>query len=304
MPPSRYRLGLALVIGSSIAWSMAGFFTRLLPLDSMTMLAWRGIFGALGMVVLGLMLEGRGFWSLFRVFLRREGWPAWVFAVGTVGGMTCYISSLRATSVAHVAVIYASVPFVAAALGWLCIGERPSVSAIVASFAALIGIAVMVGFGSEGALAGDLLAFGMTVTMALSMVLTRRFPTIPFLAAATLATLISGCVTWPFGHPLDVTMAQFGGLAAFGVINSAVGFGLFTLGARFLPAVETALIGALDAPLSPLWVWIGFAEVPDLSTCVGGAIVFVAVGVYLIVGATTRPPLEVGTAALTAEPLP
>jgi drug/metabolite transporter (DMT)-like permease len=256
------------------------------------------------MAALGLMLEGRTFWSGFRVFFRRDGWPAWVFAACTVGGMICYISSLRATSVAHVAVIYASVPFVAAALGWIFIGERPSVSAILASLAALGGIAVMVGLGSKGALTGDLLAFGMTITMALSMVLTRRFPGIPFLVAATVATLISGIVTWPFGRPLDVTTDQFAVLAAFGIVNSSVGFGLFTLGARYLPAVETALIGALDAPLSPLWVLLAFSEIPGPATIVGGLIVFVAVAIYLVVGATSKPAFEAATEALTPEPLP
>jgi drug/metabolite transporter (DMT)-like permease len=287
MSSPRHRLGLVLVVTSAIAWSTAGLFTRILPLDGMTMLAWRGVWGALGMLALGLALEGRQLVTGLSVFARRDGWPAWLFAACTIGGMICYITSLRATTVAHVAVIYASVPFVAAVLGWVFLAERPSISAIAASLAALVGIAVMAGFGSEGALVGDLLAFGMTFTMALSMVLTRRFRDIPFLPAAVLSALASALICWPFGDPMSVTASQMTTLAAFGIVNSAVGFGLFTIGARFLPAIETALIGALDAPLSPLWVWIAFNEVPGASTIVGGLIVFVAVGVYLVVGART-----------------
>jgi len=45
-----------------------------------------------------------------------------------------------------------------------------------------------------------------------------------------------------------------------GITNSA----LLLLGARYLPAIETALIPALDAPLAPLWVWLFFAESPAL----------------------------------------
>jgi hypothetical protein len=48
MRPSGYGIGLILVTASAIAWSTAGLFTRLIPLDSWIMLAWRGIFGALG----------------------------------------------------------------------------------------------------------------------------------------------------------------------------------------------------------------------------------------------------------------
>lgn len=303
MTTATYRIGIILVATSSLAWSTAGLFTRAIPLDNMTMLAWRGIFGMVGMLALGLTLEGRQLLIGLKAFTRRDGWPAWVFAACTVGGMICFITSLRETSVAHVSVIYASVPFVAAALGWLFIGERPSMSAILASLAALVGIAVMVGFGSDGTIHGDLLAFGMTATMALTIVLTRRFHQIPFMAAATASALLSGLICWPFGHPLDVTMDQIGMLALFGIVNSAVGFGLFTLGARLLPAVETALIGSLDAPLAPLWVWLIFAEVPTIPTMVGGFIVFLAVAIYLIVGATSKP-LRAEIDALTPEMLP
>ena len=85
--------------------------------------------------------------------------------------MIFFITSLRHTTVAHVAVIYATVPFLAAALGWLVSREKPGSSAVTASLAALAGVVVMVGFGAEGGLFGDLLAFGMTVSMALIIVI-------------------------------------------------------------------------------------------------------------------------------------
>jgi drug/metabolite transporter (DMT)-like permease len=296
MTSARYRLGLVFVTASAIAWSLAGLFTRALPmLDSATMLTWRGIYGAIGIGALIIALEGRNALSGFR----RMGWPGWLFIVDGVIGMICYVASLKTTTVAHVAVIYASIPFAAAALGWIFIGERPSVSAILASLAALAGIAIMVGFSAEGSLFGDLLAFGMTLGMAIGMVLARRFQTIPFTHAACVSALISGVICWPLGAPLDVTGHQMVLLALFGLINSSVGFGLFTLGARFLPAIETALIGSLDAPLSPLWVWIAFNEIPGVSTMVGGLIVFVAVAVYLILG--SRRPAKDRAPAVLAE---
>ena len=35
-----------------MAWSLGGLFTRLIPLDSWTMVAWRGLFGAAGLAAL------------------------------------------------------------------------------------------------------------------------------------------------------------------------------------------------------------------------------------------------------------
>ena len=39
---AEHRLGVALVTAAAVAWSLAGFFTRLIPLDAWTILFWRG----------------------------------------------------------------------------------------------------------------------------------------------------------------------------------------------------------------------------------------------------------------------
>lgn len=284
---ANYRLGLALIVGATIAWSLAGLFTRLVTLDSWTILAWRGVFGALGMAVM-MAFSRRG--EAFRD-LRRLGLPGWGFACLSALGMVFYITSLRNTTVAHNAVIYATIPFLAAGLGYLALGEKPSRIALAASGAALAGVAIMVGFGAEGGLLGDLLGFAMTVCMALMMVIARRWPGMPVLMSACLSALISAAVAWPLGAPLTVSGHELAVLMAFGLVNSALGLGLFTLGARHLPAMETALITALDAPLAPLWVWLLFGETPGAATIVGGLIVLVAVISHIATTSRRRVPV-------------
>jgi drug/metabolite transporter (DMT)-like permease len=281
MSHSEHRLGLCLVTASAVAWSTAGFFTRLIPLDSWTMLAWRGLFGALGIAAVILVMGRAAAVSSFR----NMSWPGWLFAVVSAIGMIFFITSLRHTTVAHVAVIYATVPFVAAALAWLVMRERPTGSAIGASLAALAGVVLMVGFGVEGSLSGDLLALGMTLAMAVMMVIARRFQNIPVMPAACLSALLSGLVCWPFGEPTAISGHELLLLILFGLVNSAIGLTFFTLGARLLPAIETALIGSLDAPLAPLWVWLAFDETPNGITLVGGLVVFAAVA-YHVIGAS------------------
>lgn len=120
------------------------------------------------------------------------------------------------------------------------------------------------------------------------MVIARRYRNIPIMPAACLSALLSGLVCWPLGDPLAITSHELLILVLFGIVNSAVGLALFTLGARHLPAIETALIGSLDAPLAPLWVWLAFNETPGASTIMGALIVFAAVCVHLIAGTLRR----------------
>jgi drug/metabolite transporter (DMT)-like permease len=283
-----YQLGLLYVTISAIAWSTAGFFTRLIPLDSFTMLAWRGIFGSLSLLIVIILMNGRGWIREFT----RIGRPECIYIGLTVVGMIMFITSLGHTSVAHGAVIYATIPFLAAFLGWHFLREYPSRSAVISSGVAICGVLLMVGFGSDGGLLGDALAFGMTLCMAFSIIVVRMNPTMSMTPSACIGAIISIFICWPLGTPLDVTSPQLGYLALFGVVNSAVGLAFFAFGSRKLPAIETALIGALDTPLAPLWVWLAFGEEPGLNTFIGGGIVFVAVIGHIIASQRVQPVAE------------
>lgn len=273
LPLTPRQTGIVLVSASAIAWSTTGLFTRAIALDGATMLVWRGIFGALGLSLALIGLHGAG---ALRGYAQL-GRAGWLYAAVSAAGMLCFISALRLTSVAHVAIIYAVAPFLAAGLGWVLLREAPSRAALLASALALIGALIMVGFGREGGLIGDLLALGMTTAMALMMVISRRTPGIPTLPAAAVSALLSAAVALPFSQGLGVPLEMMPLLVAFGLVNSALGLALFLLGSARIAPVETALIGALDAPLAPIWVWLIFAETPSSATLIGASIVLVAV---------------------------
>ena len=272
-----YRLGLVLIIAATLAWSVAGLFTRWISTDTGTMLVWRGLFGALGIFAVICALQGRNGITAFA----RLGYIGWAYALVSGVGMICFITALRLTTVAHVSIIYATVPLVAAGLGWMILRERPGRSALVASLFALLGVTIMVGLGTDGTLSGDLLAFGMTMALAVMMVISRRYQGLLTLQAACLSALLSAIIALPMAHDLAVPADQLGLLALFGLVNSALGLALFALGSRMLPPIETALITALDAPLAPVWVWLIFGEMIRRETLLGGGIVFAAVLVHL-----------------------
>ena len=96
-----------------------------------------------------------------------------------------------------------------------------------------------------------------------------------------LAVLFTTLAGLPFVTGFAIPYADLPMLVAFGVVNSALAILLFMIGARHLPAIQTALIGALETPLGPFWVWLAFGIAPGLLTMVGGAIVVGAVVWYI-----------------------
>lgn len=268
-----HRNGLILVAISTLAWSTAGLFTRAITEDLFTTLVWRGLFGTAGLMTVLLLRDGvQGLRDFGRL-----GRAGWAYAAISGLGMYAYIGSLRMTSIAHVSIIYAAVPFLTAGLAWAMMGARPTRDAVLASSAAFLGAVLMVGLGQDGNLGGDALALVMTLGMALMMVIARRHPEIPTLPAGITSAIFSILIALPFAKPGLPAPDQLALLAAFGLANSTLGFALFLMGSARIPPIETALLGALEAPIAPIWVWLVFAETPTLPTLVGGAVVLAAV---------------------------
>ena len=269
---ANYRLGLALVTAAAVAWSTSGLFTRMLTTDTPTILFWRGLFGAVGLLLAIIIIPGAGGIKSFR----RLGLAGLAYAAITALSMLLFIGALMHTTVAHVAIMTAVVPFISAYLAWLVLREVPNRTAIAASLLALLGVGVMVGLSAEGTGFGDMLAFLMAATMAGMILISRKFGNIPALPATCVASILSAVATLHYSS-LSLPTNELGTLAIFGLVNQVLGFGLFALGTRYLPPLETALITALDAPLAPFWVWLLLAETPKTATLLGGALVLIAV---------------------------
>jgi len=267
------RAGYAIVFWATVAWSTGGFFVRLIHVDLWTMMGWRSLFGLLA--IMAFLLWQRGPRNLR--FGKLVSWPGLLVVFSAGVGMICFISSNVLTSIANVAVLYATLPFMTAGLAWTWLGERPSRRTIVASTAALAGVAVMAGDSITGGhLTGDLLAVCMTVLTAILAVTVRRHRDVPILEATTGGCALAMVTGMLLGNPTVVQITDLAWLAVFGAITMGLGMALFTVGARRIPSAQAALIGTFESPLAPLWVWLAFAEVPATSTFIGGALILVA----------------------------
>jgi drug/metabolite transporter (DMT)-like permease len=292
MELSSRAYGLLAVLTATVALSTAGLMTRLVHVDAPTLTLLRGLFGGLFLFACLLVVFRR---RAFGEFVRL-GWGGLLISTISAACMILFINALYLTSVAHVSVIFALCPFIAAGLALLILGERPAPSALIASGVALVGIVIMMTGGGEGAFAGDLLAFAMTVLMALWTVLVRRQPDTPALAGTVASTIIAAVMIAPFASPFAASAHDLVVVFLFGVFGFSVGFMLLLIGSRLLPPVESVLIGSLEAPLAPLWVLLFVGEAPDFHAVVGGTIVFGAVCLNVVAGrrSSRQPCVDVG----------
>ncbi|MBR0669396.1 DMT family transporter [Roseomonas hellenica] len=274
-------LGVALIAASALTFSTAGLFTGLIQADAWTILFWRSLFGGLFIGAIILRQHGAASAGAFRAIGRPGLLAAGCSTVGTI----CFVHALRLTTVADVTVIYATAPFIAAAVAWLWMRQRESRTTLGASLLALLGVMVMCGpVRAEGHLAGNLLALAMTALIATMMVIIRRHRGVSMLPAACLSAFACALVVWPFASPVRVTGTEMLWLALFGTVQFGGGLLLLTLGSRLMSAARAALIGNLELPLAPLWIWLAFGAWPPPATWIGGAIVMAALALDMAAG--------------------
>ena len=272
--------GIALVVASACAWSTAGLFSRAVPVDVWTMQFWRALSGA-AFIYAAMSVEAghrlpRGFGNISRRGL--------VVVPLSALSMISYIAALRLASVAEVMIVYATSPFVTAAVAWLWLGEAMGKRAIAASLIAMAGIALTVlGPANAGAdrYWGDALAFLMVLGFAFVVVMGRRSSSASMSVVNILSMLVCALGCLPLAKPLAVSWPDFGLLVAFGAITLGLGLILLAAGTRRLGAGEAALVTMIEVPLSPFWVWLAFDERPDAFALSGGAVVLGAVIWYL-----------------------
>ena len=264
-------VGVLLILVSAAVFSSAGLFVKGVEADAWSIIFWRGLSAA---IFTSIFVCWRG---KLRYEFGKMGYSGLAAAVVGASGTIAFIPSFKFTSIANVSLIYAAAPFVAAVIAWLWMKERPSKPVMIASFAALGGVLLIVS-GSLGVvnLKGDMLALWMTIAMAGYLCIYRRYPDTPAAGPAVLMSLLLVPIGMFFGEPLNAEIDEIVIMCLFGLVFSVASVTLAE-GARRLPAAETALLSALETPLAPVWAFLFFTEVPAFLTLLGGSVIFVAV---------------------------
>ena len=157
-----------------------------------------------------------------------------------------------------------SAPLIAAVLGRIVLGERIAPAGYVAIAGVMVGITVMMSsdLGEERSFAGGLIALGVALSLAGSLIVIRRWPHIRMTPATCTGAALAMVISFPLAAPLSVNGHDFALLAFFGAGQLGVGLILLVTGARLIPAAQSALLGMLEPILGPAWVWMFLGEKP------------------------------------------
>ncbi|MEP9390503.1 DMT family transporter [Mesorhizobium sp. KR9-304] len=284
----QHTLGAALVVASSAFFAMAGIFTKSISSDPWTIACWRGLVGGLLITAYVAWRSGLGGLSL------ALGWRGWAMVLVAVLASFGFIAAFKYTYVANVAIIYATVPLMAAALEWFVLGVRPRPATLAMALVCLFGVGIIVSGGLGGGhLFGDMIAVGMTAAAALYMVMIRAFRDTPVVWVGAVSAYILFALGWLVVDPLAVSPADAWRMTGFG-FTFAFAVVLWTEGTRLIPATEAGVLGSAEVPFAILFAWTFLAELPPAASIAGGALVLVAVVFHALRSRRSTPAVPAG----------
>ena len=216
--------------------------------------------------------------------IKQVGLSGLLGACGLVAAFSGFIWSITLTTVANTLFMLAATPFIAAFLGIMFLQEKIRYLTWVAMVIALVGMLVMILEGLEaGNLFGNLIALVSAVGFAVFAVSLRWRKETPQFTTVALAGVLCALFTLVILFINNDTLAMPHRNVYLSILHGFIvgcGLILFSMGAKFLPAAELALLTMIEVVGGVLWVYLPIFrihEVPSTLTVVGGAIVLFAI---------------------------
>jgi drug/metabolite transporter (DMT)-like permease len=226
-----------------------------------------------------------------------------VIATNTLANIA-YIGALTETGAANVVFILALVPVLTAVFSRVFIKEVIHPFTWIATVVALIGVGIIFSDSlSTQGLWGDVLAFVCACCTAAAFTIIRATGknvatslAVGSLISALIALFVFKADISLLAQPASFGMPSWFWVALNGLIIIPLSSSLIANGPRFLPSADVSMFFLLETILTPIWMWMLFADVPSNTVLWGGAIVIVTLVVHSMwrLRETLRPASAAG----------
>ena len=295
---SYHLTGFFLVFSAGLLWSFGVVVVRYM-IDGhqyvFQYLFCRGI--SIAVILICYLFYKEGF-ALYKNF-SKIGIPGLIGSMSLGIAMVGFIFSITMTTAAVTLFMLAVMPFIAAIIGYIFLKESLRKLTFISMMFAFVGVSFMIYNDSlEGSVLGAFIGFISATGFAIYTVTIRWRPKTPKFTTVLLAGII--CVIFSF-LMLGTSFESFSTMPVINVYLSllhgsivASGLILYSLGAKYLPAAELALLSLMEVVGGVLWVWLpvfGINEIPSVITIIGGGIITFAVIIHGIGAQRKRMPI-------------
>ena len=263
--------GLLIAFFGILILSPDAVLVRLADSNSWTVLFWRGIFFATGIIVI-LLITYRSKAINELINIGKEGV---LIGLLTALGGTSFILAIHYTSIAKTLVIISISPIMVAIVSLFMLKEKPSLYTWLSMIVVFFGIYIVMSGDTSGMnLMGNLFALAAVVVGGFSFTLLRKYKNVNMVPAMAVNGIVIALIGFVFADSLVLSSQSMLYILASGVVL-AVSFSLITIAPQYIPAPEVAMFFPLGTVLGTLLAWIVVKEQPSSNALIGGSIVIV-----------------------------
>lgn len=264
---SEHNKGILAVFLTAILWSSGGLFIKLISLNAMQLSFFRCLIAAVVFAIIfrKKLLVVNGFTFLNAAF----------YAIV----LTTFVIATKTTTAANAIFLQSTAPIYVLIFEPIINKTKYDKLNIITIVVCFIGmIFFFLGEISPGHLEGNLVALISGITFASFFLGMRKNGKEYQQSSIFYGNIFVALICIPFLFDLkplsfnDIWMVTF-----LGVFQIAIAYAFFSYGLKRILAVEASIISMFEPVLNPVWVMIGYGEVPSITASIGGAIIIIAI---------------------------
>ena len=275
---NQHYKGIIATIAAAVIWSTGGLLVKLITLDAFTILFYRSLYAGL----------------FFLIVFRREALQfdrrALLISVCYAPLLICFVSATKLTTAANAIFLQYIAPAIVLIAEPYFLKTRLKRYNVITVVVCIAGLSMfLLEQKTQNNWWGDgiaLLSGLFSAALILSLKASNRSQQS---SGILLGNILVVLVTLPlFLQSGPATVSEHGMLAFLGLIQIGLGYALFTYGQRRISAIESSLIAMLEPILNPVWVLIGYHEIPSAWSVAGGIIIVMALSMRIIYSASGK----------------
>ncbi|MEJ2105482.1 MAG: EamA family transporter [Ignavibacteriaceae bacterium] len=275
---SEHNKGILFVLSAALLWSTGGLFIKLISFNAMQLSFFRCSIAALTFAV------------LFRKQILYFNKLSLINSIFYAIVLISFVIATKTTTAANAIFLQATAPIYVLIFEPIINKTKYEKINIITVAVCVIGMFLFfVGEIEPSHFEGNLVALISGITFAAFFLgMKKNEPTYQH-SSIFWGNIIVAAICLPFLFSLELlSSSDFLMVTFLGVFQIAFAYAFFSAGLKRIYAVEASIISMIEPVLNPVWVFIGYGEIPSVTAIIGGVIILTSITIRsLITGRST-----------------
>jgi DME family drug/metabolite transporter len=274
---SQHQKGILFVLIAGLLWSSGGLFIKLISLPAMQLAFFRCSIAAIT------------FGIIFRKRILLINKLTLINSVFYAAILITFVIATKTTTAANAIFLQSTAPIYVLIFEPIFNKTKYERINIITVAVCMVGMLLFfVGKIEPGHLEGNIIALFSGIAFAAFFLGMKKNDPKFQSSSIFYGNILVAIISFPFMFSLEtLTTSDLWMVTFLGVFQIAIAYAFFSAGLKRIYAVEASIISMIEPVLNPVWVFIGYGEVPSITAIIGGLIILGSIVTRsLIVGAS------------------